>query len=213
MKEITAKEMIPAAAVSCAAAITGAYLTGSDAFSLHHHSALKNILFSNITFMGDTIFAFAVAGVFIFFFNKKDEGIKLLFTILATLFITQVIKNIYSGGIQLYFENNAYYFENAADIPVNIISSHTAVAFTLAAFFASLTKNKITGILIFAAAALIACTRIYTANESILSLLAGLIPAGLAVFFTETVLKNKRNISRPKNKRHRNSTGESLSWY
>ena len=147
MKEITARETVIAAVTSCFATLLGAYLTGSNTFSLQHHNAFKNILFSNITFMGDSIFAFAVAGILIFLFNKKDAGMRLLLATLITLVITQVVKNIFSGGlpVQLFFEKNAYYFDDALSIPVNVISSHTAIAFTLAAFFSSASKTRSRG--------------------------------------------------------------------
>jgi membrane-associated phospholipid phosphatase len=215
MKEITAKETVIAAVTSCFATLLGAYLTGSNTFSLQHHNAFKNILFSNITFMGDSIFAFAVAGILIFLFNKKDAGMRLLLATLMTLAITQVIKNIFSGGlpVQLFFEKNAYYFDDALSIPANMISSHTAIAFTLAAFFASASKNKITGIFLFATAIIVAYSRTYTAGENIATLALGIVPAVVAAFATERIMRAEQKVARPKNRMHRKSTLESLSRY
>jgi membrane-associated phospholipid phosphatase len=214
MKEITARETVIAAVTSCFATLLGAYLTGSDTFSLQHHSAFKNILFSNITFMGDSIFAFAVAGILIFLFNKKDAGMRLLLATLITLVITQVVKNIFSGlPVQLFFEKNAYYFDDPLSIPANIISSHTAVAFTLAAFFASASKNKIAGIFLFAAAIIVAYSRTYTAGENMATLALGIVPAAIAAFATERIMREEQKVARPKNRMHRKSTLESLSRY
>ena len=214
MKEITARETVIAAVTSCFATLAGAYLTGSDAFSLQHHSAFKNILFSNITFMGDSIFAFAVAGILLFLFNKKDAAMRLLLATLITLVITQVVKNIFSGlPVQLLFEKNAYYFDDALSIPANIISSHTAVAFTLAAFFASASKNKVAGIFLFAAAIMVAYSRTYTAGENMATLALGIVPAAIAAFATERIMREEQKIARPKNRMHRKSTLESLSRY
>jgi membrane-associated phospholipid phosphatase len=214
MKEITARETVIAAVTSCFATLLGAYLTGSDTFSLQHHNAFKNILFSNITFMGDSIFAFAVAGILIFLFNKKDAGMRLLLATLITLVITQAVKNIFSGlSVQLFFEKNAYYFDDSLSIPANIISSHTAVAFTLAAFFASASKNKIAGIFLFAAAIIVAYSRTYTAGENMATLALGIVPAAIAAFATERIMKEEQKIARPKNRMHRKSTLESLSRY
>jgi membrane-associated phospholipid phosphatase len=215
MKEITARETIIAAITSCIATLLGAYLTGKDAFSLHHHNAVKNIIFSNITFMGDSIFAFAVAGILIFFFDKKDAGIRLVLASLIALVITQIVKNIFSGGLpaQIFFENNAYYFDDAVNIPANVISSHTAIAFTLAAFFASASKNKIAGIFLFAAAVVIAYSRMYTANESLSALALGIVPAAIAAFATERIMRENNKVARLKNRRHQKSSAESLTWY
>jgi membrane-associated phospholipid phosphatase len=214
MKEITARETVIAAVTSCFATLLGAYLTGSDTFSLQHHNAFKNILFSNITFMGDSIFAFAVAGILIFLFNKKDAGMRLLLATLITLVITQAVKNIFSGlSVQLFFEKNAYYFDDSLSIPANIISSHTAVAFTLAAFFASASKNKIAGIFLFAAAIIVAYSRTYTAGENMATLALGIVPAAIAAFATERIMKEEQKVARPKNRMHRKSTLESLSRY
>lgn len=215
MKEITARETIAAAVTSCFATLLGAYLTGRDAFSVHHHNAIKNVLFSNITFMGDSIFAFAVSGILIFFFNKKDAGIRLLLASLTALIITQIVKNIFSGGLpaQVFFEGNAYYFADAVNIPANVISSHTAIAFTLAAFFASIAKNKVAGIFLFAAAAAVAYSRMYTANESIGALALGVLPAVIAAFTTERIMRENNKVTRLKNRRHQKSSAESLTWY
>lgn len=213
MKEVTARETIIAAITSCFATLLGAYLTGKDAFSVHHHNALKNVLFSNITFMGDSIFAFAVSGLLIFLFNKKDAGIRLLLATLIALVITQIVKNIFSGGLpaQIFFENNAYYFDDV--IPANVISSHTAIAFTLAAFLSSASKNKIAGIFLFAAAVIVAYSRMYTANESISALALGIVPAAVAAFATERIMNKKDKMPVMKNRRHQKSSAESLTWY
>ncbi len=94
------------------------------------HTFLKNIFFVNITFMGDAVFGFSLAVAVILLFNKTKEGLALLFAVTVTLFIVQVIKNIFYTGdtVQLFFEKSTYFFDDEESIIQSVISSHTAIA-------------------------------------------------------------------------------------
>ena len=70
------------------------------------NSFFWNCMFVNITFMGDAFFAFGVVLLLLFFLNKKNLSLRLLFTILVSLLMIQVLKNIFNGlPIQLFFES------------------------------------------------------------------------------------------------------------
>lgn len=163
---------------------------GSEGYEFYRNSFLVNV-----TFMGDAFFAFGIAFFFIFFFNKKNMASKLLIAILISLAITQVIKNIFSGlPIQLFFEEGVLQNANEALFNGNIISSHTAIACTLAGFFILYAKNIFLKIFVIALAIIVAITRIKLAGDSLEALFVGLLPATITFLYIY-VLKHKKQIS------------------
>ena len=216
MKEnITIKETLWAAAGSFSAVLVLTLFLdpGNDLFTQSGYSFFKNVFFTNITFMGDSIFAFAVAALLIFLFNRQDMGIKLLFAILISLFITQLIKNIFSDTpVQLFFEKNSYYFNDTSALN-NIISSHVTIAFTLAAFFSVHTKKTIIRILLFSIAGLVAFSRIYIVQENIYVLIPGILTAAVSVILMMKISAGKNKALIIKRKKHQATVPENFSWY
>ena len=161
---------------------------------VHTSSFYSNTLLVNITFMGDAFFAFGIIFFLLFFFKKKSMASKILIAILISLTITQGIKNIFSGlPIQLFFEEGVLQNANEALFNENIISSHTAIACTLAGVFILYTKNIFLKIFIIALAIIVAITRIKLAGDSLEALFAGLLPATITFLYLY-VLKQKKQI-------------------
>jgi len=167
-------------------------------FGIPNPGFAANSFFANITFMGDAIFGLAVVFFILFFRGRKDMAIMLLFELVITLAFIQLIKNSFGGQpAHLYFEANV-----PASANKNIISGHSAVAFTLAFFFASCWKNRYARMGAFLLAVLVAYSRFYFGSETFFSLSLGFVPAVIARALTQlqfekkisSVYKRKRNI-------------------
>lgn len=165
-----------------------------------------NTLLINITFMGDAFFAFGVSIFLLFYFKRKKIALNLIVTILFTLVFVQVIKNMFSSqSIQLFFETGIMKDDADNLFYTNFISSHTAIVFTLAIFFAKQSKNIYVIIVLFALAILVAYSRVILVEESLLALSLGLLPAASASF-----LINKLNVKKESNRSYfYKSTGNS----
>jgi membrane-associated phospholipid phosphatase len=150
-----------------------------------------NTLLINLTFMGDAFFAFGLIFFLIFFFNKKKIALNLFITILITLTITQLLKNLFSGlPPQLYFEEGVMQDSTNAIYNKNFISSHTAIIFTIAGFFVIYSRNTLTKIVLILLAVFVAFTRVKLVEDSIIALLLGILPAAVTVAYILRV-KNK----------------------
>lgn len=155
-----------------------------------------NTTLVNITFIGDAFFAFCVAFFLLFFFNKKSIALKLLIVILVSLTITQVIKNVFSGlPTQFFFEDGVLLNSSEVLFNRNIISSHTAIAFTLAGFLVLHTKILFLKVIAFALAIIVALTRMELVGDSLLALELGLLPATVALIYLYN-MKYKKEISK-----------------
>lgn len=165
------------------------------------HSFGLNVFYANLTFMGDSIFSFALVATLLFF-NRRNTAIQLLFSILVTLFITQLIKNIFTGEQppQLFFENNTYYFD--PQIPVNIISSHAACAFTLFFFFIGYFKNRWVQLTLLSLTLLIAYSRIYAASDSIFAVIFAIVPASVSMIMLYSISTGHNNNAFIKRRKH-----------
>lgn len=137
-----------------------------------------NTFLVNISFIGDGLFVVGLFFFLLFYFNQKKLAYQFFLITVFTMLFVQVIKNVFSNqSLQLFFEqgSNATGTENL--FFYNFISSHTAIAFTIALFF-SLHFKKITYTLLFIAVAiLVAYTRIILVGESLLAIVFGLLPA------------------------------------
>ena len=141
--------------------------------------------------MGDAFFAFGIIGLMLFLFNRKDLALQLLLTVIVSLVIVQLSKMLFSGGsARLYFEAGNP-GSNSNDI---VLSSHTAVAFTLAGFFALELKNNFALAGLFITATAVAYSRIWL-GESMTTIVCGLFPAVTAVFFTKWFSSADRPVS------------------
>jgi hypothetical protein len=175
------------------------------------YAFVKNVILVNITFIGDAIFSFGLVFFLFFLFNKKSVAIKLLFSVLLTIFIVQVIKNIVGDGmpVHLYFEKNSYLFESA-DSRSNIISSHTAMAFTLLLFFLPLCKRKIQKVILIVTAITIMFSGLTLSNETFFAQIPGVIAALSVAAITKLIYRSpKKNLIR---RNYRTAGRDELLW-
>ncbi|MEJ7609691.1 MAG: phosphatase PAP2 family protein [Ferruginibacter sp.] len=146
----------------------------------HADHFLWNVFFVNITFMGDAFFAIGMVFFLGFFLRRKKQALLLLQTLAVSLFIIQLTKIIAGAeGVHLYFEAGN---PGRGSVP-NLLSSHAAVAFTLAVFFAMQLKNPFTLFGIFIVAGTVAYSRMFLAGESLSAVMCGSIPAATALLF------------------------------
>ena len=148
--------------------------------------------------MGDAVFAFAAVFFLLFFLNLKELSLRFLLTIMVSLSMVQIIKNIlYGGSFHLYFEAG-----NPGANPLqNAVSSHTALAVTMAGFFLVNTGSKTANLVFCIAAAAVAYSRIYFGADTFLSLSTAFLPAAIAVLFaSRPILRGtaKRSFRKPK---------------
>lgn len=149
------------------------------------HNFWLNVLFINITFLGSAIFCF---GLILYLFYKKQYAIARLITgsTLLSLLLIQIIKNYLSiDGIQIFFEDEQYLF-NATETSIQLVSSHTALAFSLATFFVLHFNNRILRYSILLLAIVVAWSRIYLSHHTLPDLFAGAfigLFSGCAVYY------------------------------
>lgn len=159
-------------------------LSNGQGLNIDVNNFYWNTLLINLTFMGDAFFAFGIIFFLLFFFNKKKYALKLFIAILISLSIIQIVKNIFSGlPAQFYFEEGVIQNSTEAFFNKNIISSHLAIAFTLASFFMFYSKNIFLKIAVIVLATLVGITRIFLAGDSLLALAVGLLPAIIATIY------------------------------
>jgi membrane-associated phospholipid phosphatase len=171
-------------AILLAVAITLYIGVSSNAFlGFATQNFFWNTFLINITFMGDAFFALGLFFFLLIFLKKKRLSLILLIAVFFCLAITQFIKNIFSGvSPQLFFEAGIVAPSNNIGSS-NIISSHTAIAFTLAIFFAMHIKKMLVKVLLFLLAVSVAISRIILAEESLMALLVGLLPAIVVLYY------------------------------
>jgi hypothetical protein len=183
------------AAISIAMTLAGTYLLGrtnNESFVIFGNGFFWNSILINITFMGDAFFAFGVVFLLLFFLNKKNLSSRLLLMLFCTLLITQAIKNIFSGlPFQLLFESGNKEVGESLVLYKNIISSHVAIAFTMAIFFALYSKNLVFKISVFVISFVVAYSRMKLMGESIAVVLLGLVPAVISTLFVYKLVRSK----------------------
>jgi membrane-associated phospholipid phosphatase len=159
-----------------------------------NNSFYWNTFLVNVTFMGDAFFAFGISLFLLFYFNKKKQALNLALTISFVIVLVQIFKNIFSGHtFELYFEQGVYTENANLILSGNFISSHTAIAFSLAVFFAKQTKKLIVIILLFLTAALVSYSRVLLVDETLLSIIMGLIPAIIAKFLVNALVQKRHS--------------------
>lgn len=145
-----------------------------------------NTLLINITFIGDGLFSLGLFFFLLLFFKQKKMAKEFLITTLFTIVLVQFIKNFCSNQpFQFYFESGIVSPETQNIFYHNFISSHTALAFTLAIFFSFQIKKIQYRIVFFIVAFLVTYTRVIIAQESIVAVLLGILP----VFGSYLILK------------------------
>lgn len=201
-KTLSAQVVILICAASFAIFIT-AYI---GSFTANPFLFYWNTLLVNITFMGDGFFALGLYFFLLFYFRKKELASKLLITLFFTLFIVQLIKNVFSNlPFHIFFETSTNSNELLSLYNYNFISSHTAIAFTLAIFFAMQIKKVGVIILVFLLASFISYSRIVLVGELYVAICFGLIPAFCSYvilkYFNFNSFSNKGYFRRSKSKK------------
>ncbi len=163
--------------------------------------------------MGDAYFALGVVLLLMFFLRKKNLSLRLFLAVLFTLLITQAIKNYFSGlPMQLFFETGTK--ENSGEniLDRNFISSHVAIAFTLAGFFSLYSKNWLYKSIFFVLAFLVAFSRAELMGEPTETILLGLVPAFIATLFIYKFFRKKasNNTYYYRIRKDRKITGEQI---
>lgn len=161
------------------------------------HHPITDALFPWLTHLGDGLFA--VFFLLIFALRSYRIALKAFWAFLAVLFFTQLGKLvIFDDALRpfAYFEAQGVLIRTIEGVKVHAHNSfpsgHSASAFALFSFIALHTKSKSLGIFWFAAALVVAYTRVYIAQHFFGDVLAGsmvgvvlvlLISAGLDQYF------------------------------
>ena len=164
------------------------FVQGSEPL-IARHSFWLNVFFVNYTFMGDAIFVLAVVLFLRFYCREKEKAKTVFYSFLLTMLLIQLFKNVlHHSGFILYFEESQYLFNTA---PLSetafrqLPSSHTALAFSLAASLSSFTKNKLTHILLLLGCGLLAFSRLYLAGHYFMDVVIGMF---IGIFSTGTII-------------------------
>lgn len=137
-----------------------------------HHSAILNVLFINITFLGSGIFCCGLI-LYLFYKNKNPLAKLLAAGTLLSAIIIQITKNyLHTHGIQIFFESEQYLFDSQNPTP-GFISAHAAIGFTLSTILSLYFNNRVRYVLFFMIAGMVAYSRIYLGNHTIADLFAG----------------------------------------
>ncbi|MEP7163514.1 MAG: phosphatase PAP2 family protein [Ferruginibacter sp.] len=155
-----------------------------------YHPFWLNVFFINFTFMGNGLFILCLAGVLIFRFKKKQQGIAMLYGFLLSGMVVQLLKNISSiSHPDIFFEQGQNLFpanDISLTIPGGIISGHTAIAFALATVLSLTIMGSKKQLLLLAVAVLLGYSRIYLAQhylpEIILGAFVGTVSGIAAVY-------------------------------
>lgn len=137
-----------------------------------HRSAILNVLFINITFLGSGIFCCGLI-LYLFYKNKNTLAKLLAAGALLSAILVQIAKNyLHNDGIQIFFEREQYLFNSQKPSP-GFISAHAAIVFTLSTILSLYFKNRVRSVLLFMIAGMVAYSRIYLGTHTIADLFAG----------------------------------------
>ena len=143
-----------------------------------------NTFLVNLTFMGDAFFAFAIIFFMLIFFKQKQLASKLLITTIICLAIVQVVKNIFhAGALQIFFESGITENDGEYSFGSNIISSHTAVAFTLVITLSMHIQKMYATILFLTLALLVTYTRLLLGVDNVSTIIFSIIPILAITYF------------------------------
>ncbi len=170
--------------IACAAVIVVLF-SKREGFILlnNYHNVALNIFFVNYTFLGDGIFALALAA-FLFYRKQKKLALLILIAYASSGLTAQVMKNIiYAPRPRIYFEASQYIyhldnFGNSGGGASSFPSGHTTSAFALATIAALWFRKNWLSFLLATAAALVGYSRIYLAQHFLVDVLSG---AGIGV--------------------------------
>lgn len=141
------------------------------------HYAWMNVLFINLTFMGDAFFIILTSVFVIFYLQKIRLGLKLLLGLLITMVFVQLLNHVFvNHQFQFYVENGQYLLGNSRNAMGSlntVISSHTAIAFTWATILSIKVKEIKYQKLFFFLSVLVAFSRLYLAPHQYFHLITG----------------------------------------
>jgi membrane-associated phospholipid phosphatase len=167
------------------------------------HSFSLNVFFVNYTFLGDGIFAIGLCA-FLFYRRQKKLALLILAAYVSSGLVTQVLKNcIYAPRPRIFFEASQYLyhldnFGNSGGGSSSFPSGHTTSAFALATVLAVHFKNKLTGIILFIAAALVGYSRVYLAQHFPIDVLFGAFIGICFATISIVLMNSKLSIRLPK---------------
>lgn len=163
------------------------------------HSFLLSVIFINITFCGDGVFAFCLCALLLCSRNKKQLCLMVLYSFSVAASIVQGLKNIIlAGGLKIYFEPGR--IEHAVNQNVTetfsvFPSGHTAAAFALATAFVLILPNKKWQLPVLGAALVVGYSRIYLAAHTLQDVIAGAFIGTISAVAVYITYRRRFNIS------------------
>lgn len=144
-------------------------------FFNNHHSPFLNLVFKNMTHLGEWLGGTIVFFVLLFFFKYK-YAVLFLICILSSSLTTQFLKRVvYPNEMR-----PAAYFEDLNEIEdvtkskrFSFPSGHTSAAFTIFSFLAFAARTKVWQFVAFGLAAAVGISRVYLAQHFLSDVLAG----------------------------------------
>lgn len=151
--------------------------SSTPAFNKMIHHTWMNVLFINLTFIGDAFFIILISAFIIFYLQKIRLGFKLLLGLVITMFFVQLLNQFFVyHHFQFYIENGQYLLGNSKNVKGSlntVISSHTAIAFTWATILSIKVKEIKYQRLFFFLSVLVAFSRLYLAPHQYFHLITG----------------------------------------
>ncbi|MFC4263257.1 hypothetical protein ACFOWM_10235 [Ferruginibacter yonginensis] len=162
------------------------------------NSFYVKVLFVNIGFMGDALFAFLCVGYLYFILQKKALAIQLLLQTLVLLLFVQLVNNFSSNNsFSIFWETNAIDNVVNKNIQPFTVSSHTGIAVLLFMLIVTATKNKfkVWGALLITA--MIIVSRYYYFQNNGFAILLGSIIAIVSYTGIKLLLANVKLLRNP----------------
>ena len=157
------------------------------------HPFILNVFMVNYTFMGSYYFALALILVLAFYFRKIRLAANLSFSVVLTVLMIQVIKNLMNGNELDWFTEKGQYlfFEDESELGnyFTFPSDYTAMAFAIASVLAAFAKRISNKLFLYMGAVLLGFSRIYLAQHSLEDVFAG-AAIGLAAACISFYLSN-----------------------
>ena len=158
------------------------------------HPFFLNVFFVNYTFMGNSLFAFALILLLVFYFKKYRLASSLFISVLLTVLFVQIIKNLIHGAaISWYIERGQYlFFEDESGLGnyYSFPSGYTATGFAIASIMAAQQNNAMKVLLIYVGAGILGFSRIYLAQHNLSEVLGGATIGMAAAFISLNIIQH-----------------------
>lgn len=165
------------------------------------HHPLTDSIFPWLTHLGDGLFALVF--LLIFAMRSYRTALTAFWAFLAVLLFTQLGKLvIFDDALRpfAYFEAKGVLIRTIEGVKIHAHNSfpsgHSASAFALFSFIALQTKSKLLGVVWFAAALVVAYTRVYIAQHFFGDVLAGSL-VGVVLVLLITAIMDHRYEAKP----------------